>query len=202
MGNEQQLSGSMEKVMHPAFEFDSNYQDKYTQTAKTMAGLTSGVVPYYTPKGYNLAENTIPTYDYSSAFHSIGTDASVFKDTSTIPQEVNVTGTNNGLLNYANADSGILGLTNGQIGLGLNIANTALSAANLGLGWYYGRKNYKLQKQALQLQKDDLAYNQQVQYNKAVSSANVLAGMGKGVEGFDADANMSAVKQAYSPTIK
>lgn len=155
------------------------------------------------------ATSTLSTLGMGWNPDTTSSNVSSYKPTFQMQIPDGVSGNNTYVLNqggktmadYYGEASGIGGLTNGQLSTGINIANTALNAVQLGLGAYYNQKNYKLQKQALNLQKQDLAYNQKVQYNKALSSANIVAGMGRGVEGFNADANTAAVKAAYAPTI-
>lgn len=183
---------------------------QYSSTTNFTKGFTD-TLSQFTPAATTLSTlNRGYTPDATTSTASTTASAGTFKPTfqMQVPTGTNGNTTINfnqagkTMADYYGENSGIFDWNNGQVATGLNIANTALNAAQIGLGAYYNHKNYKLQKQALNLQKQDLAYNQQTQYNKALSSANILAGMARGVEGFDADANTAAVKAAYTPTIK
>lgn len=108
----------------------------------------------------------------------------------------------NQIQNYMQANSGIGNFTNGQIINGTNIFNSGLGLAQLVAGAYLANKQLGLQKQALALNTANQANNQQIQQAKANAAANILAGQGQGVEGYNADANRIAVNNAYAPNTK
>lgn len=109
---------------------------------------------------------------------------------------------NDWLYKYLNQDSGIGGWTNGQIQNGLAIGNTGLSAAQIAAATYFNQQNLNLQKQALALQQANQAYSQQTQQNKAISSANILGGMARGLAGYNNAANVAAITNAYAPNTR